>query len=88
MRRFSIAQYIRSVDDATATETLSGRYVFGDIDQWQLAMTTRANVIFAPRASLQVFMQPLLATGDYSGFKELARPGFGAAGGTTTNRES
>ena len=37
-------------------------------------MTTRANVIFAPRVSLQVFMQPLLATGDYSGFKELARP--------------
>ena len=37
-------------------------------------MTTRANVIFSPHASLQVFMQPLLATGDYSGFKELARP--------------
>jgi hypothetical protein len=31
-------------------------------------------VIFTPHASLQVFMQPLLATGDYSGFKELARP--------------
>jgi hypothetical protein len=37
-------------------------------------MTTRANVIFSPHASLQVYMQPLLATGDYSGFKELAQP--------------
>ena len=73
-RSRSFAQYVRSVDDATAIETFGGRYVFGDIDQWQLSVTTRANVIFAPRVSLQVFMQPLLATGDYSGFKELARP--------------
>jgi hypothetical protein len=48
--------------------------VFAGIDQWQLTMTTRTNVIFSPHLSLQVYMQPLLATGDYSGFKELARP--------------
>ena len=68
------AQYVQSVDDATATSTYGGRYVFGGIDQWQLSMTTRAKVIFSPHASLQVFMQPLLATGDYGGFKELAQP--------------
>jgi hypothetical protein len=73
-RSYGFAQYVRSVDDPTATSTLGGRYVFGGIDQWQLAMTTRARVIFSPHASLQVYMQPLLATGDYSGFKELARP--------------
>jgi hypothetical protein len=73
-RSYGYAQYVRSVDDPTATSTFGGRYVFGGIDQWQLTMTTRANVIFSPHASLQVYMQPLLATGDYSGFKELAQP--------------
>jgi hypothetical protein len=73
-RSYGFAQYVRSVDDATAVSTFGGRYVFGGIDQWQLTMTTRAKVIFSPHASLQVFMQPLLATGDYGGFKELARP--------------
>ncbi len=73
-RSYGFAQYVQTVDDATATSTYGGRYVFGGIDQWQLTMTTRANVIFSPHASLQVFMQPLLATGDYSGFKELALP--------------
>src|SRR5262245_25870482 len=73
-RSYGFAQYVRSVDDPTATSTLGGRYVFGGIDQWQLTMTTRAKLIFSPHASLQVFMQPLLATGDYTGFKELARP--------------
>ena len=73
-RSYGVAQYVQSVADPTATSTFGGRYVFGGIDQWQLTMTTRANVIFSPHASLQVFMQPLLATGDYSGFKELALP--------------
>jgi hypothetical protein len=73
-RSYSFAQYVRSVEDVTAASTFGGRYVFGGIDQWQLTMTTRARVIFSPHASLQIFMQPLLATGDYSGFKELARP--------------
>jgi hypothetical protein len=73
-RSYGYAQYVSSVVDPTAVSTLGGRYVFGGIDQWQLTMTTRAKVIFTPHASLQVYMQPLLATGDYSGFKELARP--------------
>ena len=73
-RSYGIAQYVRSVIDPTAVSTFGGRYVFSGIDQWQLAMTTRANIIFTPHVSLQVFMQPLLATGDYTGFKELAQP--------------
>jgi hypothetical protein len=73
-RSYGYAQYVRRVADPTATDTYGGRYVFGGIDQWELTMTTRANVIFSPHASLQVYMQPLLATGDYGGFKELARP--------------
>ena len=36
-------------DRCLAVDTFGSRYVFGGIDQWQLSMTTRANVIFTPR---------------------------------------
>ena len=84
------AQYVKSVTDATNTTTYGGRYVFGAIDQQQLSMTTRVSMIVIPKISLQVYMQPLLAAGDYSGFKELARPGsydfipYGGAASTIT----
>jgi hypothetical protein len=51
-----------------------GRYVFGELEQSQLTMTTRVSVIVTPKVSMQVFAQPLIAVGDYGDFKELARP--------------
>src|SRR5215510_2825291 len=36
-------------------------------------MTTRVTMVLTPTVSLQVFAQPLLAAGDYTHFKELAR---------------
>jgi hypothetical protein len=68
------AQYVRTVIDATATDTYGGRYVFGQLEQRQLTRTTRVSVIVTPTVSLQVFAQRLLAVGDYSDFKELALP--------------
>ncbi len=68
------AQYVRSVTDASATETYGGRYVFADIDQFQISMQTRVNWILSPKMSLQVYAQPLISVGDYWDFKELARP--------------
>jgi hypothetical protein len=73
-RNRNAAQYVRTVADATAGATYGNRYVFGELDQWQLTLTTRISMIVTPRVSLQVFMQPLLAAGDYTAFKELARP--------------
>ena len=61
-------------DDATAVATHGQRYVFGTIDQTEISMTTRLNLILTPTVSVQVFAQPLLASGDYVNFKELARP--------------
>ena len=69
-----LAQYVQSVSDQTATGTFGGRYVFGTIDQTQLSLTTRVNLILSPRISIRVFAQPLIAAGDYSHFKELAAP--------------
>ena len=73
-RSRATAQYVRETGDATADATFGKRYVFGTIDQTQVSMTTRVSLVLSPRLSLQVFMQPLLATGDYLDFKELARP--------------
>jgi hypothetical protein len=73
-RSRSIAQYVTTVEDATASDTFGSRYVFGELAQSQLTMTTRVSVIVAPTVSLQIYAQPLLAVGDYGDFKELARP--------------
>ena len=87
-RNNNAAQYVRTTEDATAAATYGNRYVFGLLEQSQLSMTTRVNVILTPKVSVQVFAQPLLATGDYSDFKELSAPRtfdflhYGAAGST------
>ncbi len=73
-RSRGIAQYVNSISDATAASTYGSRYVFSDIDQFQVSMSTRINWILSPKMSLQVYMQPLLSVGDYWDFKELARP--------------
>ena len=73
-RGHNIAQYVTTIPDPGAASTFGARYVFADLHETQLSMTTRINWIFTPKASLQVYAQPLLATGRYWGFKQLARP--------------
>ena len=48
--------------------------MFSDLDQTTLSMDTRVSWTFTPRMSLQLFLQPFLASGDYSRFKELHQP--------------
>jgi len=73
-RSHAVAQYVRSVADETADRTFGARYVFSDLDQTILSMDTRVSWTFTPRLSLQLYLQPFIATGDYSGFKELHAP--------------
>jgi hypothetical protein len=68
------AQYVDTFDDALATNTFGHRYVFADLDQTTVSASIRLNWIFTPRLSLEVYAQPLLSSGSYTGFKELARP--------------
>ena len=68
------AQYVTSVTDVNATNTFGGRYVFADIDQFDVSLTTRVNWILGPKMSLQVYTQPLISVGRYWDLKELARP--------------
>ncbi len=68
------AQYVDTFDDPSATRTFGHRYVFADLDQTTVSASVRLNWIFTPRLSLEVYAQPLLSSGRYTGFKELARP--------------
>jgi hypothetical protein len=68
------AQYVDTFDDALATNTFGHRYVFADLDQTTVSASLRLNWIFTPRLSLEMYAQPLLSSGRYAGFKELARP--------------
>ena len=68
------AQYVTATEDATAMATSGKRYVFARLQQKQLSLDTRVNVLFTSKASLQMFMQPLVVVGDYLDFKSLAAP--------------
>jgi hypothetical protein len=48
------------------------RYIFGKLKQTTVRLTARVNYTITPRLSLQVYAQPFVSAGDYSGFKELA----------------
>jgi hypothetical protein len=67
------AQYVDTFDDPMAANTFGHRYVFADLDQTTVSASVRLNWIFTPRLSLEVYAQPLLSSGSYTGFKELAR---------------
>jgi hypothetical protein len=71
---FEAAQWVTSTTDPTATATYGGRYIFADMTQRTLSANIRLNWTFTPTLSLQLFLQPLISSGEYSNFKELARP--------------
>jgi len=67
-------QYVQSVDDPTATAFDSTRYVFADLEQNSVSFDTRLNITFTPNLTFEVFLQPLIASGQYSRYKEYAAP--------------
>ena len=74
------AQYVRRVDDAfaalaapTGGRAARARYVFAELDEWEVASDIRLNWTFTPTMSVQLFAQPLLASGRFRRFGELAR---------------
>jgi hypothetical protein len=70
----AIGQYVRGVNDPTATQTFGTRHVFATMDQRQVSMVTRVDWTFTPALSLQVFAQPLISAGDFYDYKEFTRP--------------
>ncbi|MDH3292340.1 MAG: carbohydrate binding family 9 domain-containing protein [Gemmatimonadota bacterium] len=67
-------QYVTAVDDPTADAFFGRRYVFAELNQKSLSITTRLNVTFTPTMTLELFMQPLISANDFSNFKEFDEP--------------
>jgi len=68
----NFAQWIKNVDDDG--DGNNDHYVFGELKDRVVDFTTRLDISFTTNASLQLYIQPFIAVGDYSNFKELARP--------------
>lgn len=72
--RNSKIQWVTKVIDPFMTETFGNRYVFGKIQQRTLSSEIRVNWTFTPKMTLQLYLQPFLAIGQYDQFRELAKP--------------
>ncbi|MBN2412444.1 carbohydrate binding family 9 domain-containing protein [candidate division KSB1 bacterium] len=68
------SQWVDFFDDPTAINTYAKRYVFATLKQNELSAGIRINWTFTPKLSFQLYAQPLISTGDYSEYKELAKP--------------
>lgn len=68
------SQWVNVFNDITAKNTFEKRYVFGELDQTTLSASIRLNWTFTPQLSLQLYVQPLISSGSYVNFKELAQP--------------
>jgi hypothetical protein len=67
-------QYVTAVQDLTATAFGGTRYIFSFIRTRTLSLETRANWTFTPALTLQLYVQPFVASGDYQRFREFAAP--------------
>jgi hypothetical protein len=67
-------QYVTSVSDPTSTAFFGNRYVLSSLVQKTLSLDTRVAMTFSPTSTLELFVQPFIATGEYSDFKEFNAP--------------
>ena len=72
----SEAQYVRQLadPDASAAPTYNVRYLFADLDQTTFVFETRIEYTFTSKLSLQSYIQPFIAVGRYTQFKEFTTP--------------
>jgi hypothetical protein len=73
-RSLNTAQFTRTFTDAAATNTFGTRYVFADVEQTTVSIDTRIEWTLTSRLSVQTYMQPFVAVGRYSNFKEFLAP--------------
>lgn len=74
----SLLQYVGVYPDSTATAFYGNRYVLSSIKQKQIEFDTRLSVTFTPRTTLELYVQPFIASGHYLQFKEFDAPRQGA----------
>src|SRR6185295_11601536 len=67
-------QYVANTSTLAYTPTFGKRYLFGDLERNEIGLEARVDYTFTPSLSLQMYAQPLLSSGDYVGYKQLAAP--------------
>lgn len=67
--RVTDAQWVDAIEDGESVH-----YVYGELDSRTLDFTTRARASFTPELSLELYLQPFIAIGDYENIKELIAP--------------
>jgi len=67
-------QWVKKVSDSLMVSTYGQRYIFAHLDRKTLAAEIRFDITFSPRLTLQAYLQPFIAVGKYSSFRELSRP--------------
>ncbi|MGQ9578475.1 MAG: DUF5916 domain-containing protein [Candidatus Aminicenantales bacterium] len=73
-RELTNIQWVTRIADPLMISTFGQRYVFGHLDRRTVAAEIRLDLTFTPRLTLQAYLQPFVAVGKYSDFRELARP--------------
>jgi len=68
------SQYVGSYADSAYTLFYGNRYVFAHLTQNSVSMDTRFNVTFSPTLTLELFMQPLIASGQFARYNAFAAP--------------
>ncbi len=85
-------QYLRTLEEGPDA-TFGQRYLFGWLDYGEIAAPVRANWLFGPDLSLELYAEPFAASGRYFDIGELAAARtsalrtYGEAEGTTIERE-
>lgn len=68
-----VAMYVTTLEGQQYEPTYGNQYVFGTLDQKVLDIGIRAEWTASSRLSMQLYLQPFLASGAYSDFKFLTR---------------
>ena len=70
---FRISRFDHDAQWVTNEEAANSptHYVFARLDQRTVALTTRVNYTMSPTLSLQLYAEPFVSAGAYSGYKEL-----------------
>ncbi len=72
-REIDPAQYVSQTSDIGFAPTFGRAYIFSDLERQSFSVETRLNMTFTPDLTLQLFAQPLISSGDYLTYKQLAR---------------
>ncbi|UCG31029.1 MAG: carbohydrate binding family 9 domain-containing protein [candidate division WOR-3 bacterium] len=68
-------QWVANIPDPTAVSTYNTSYVFSDLEKKVTSGTVRLDWGLTPELSLQMYVQPYIAVGSYSGYKRLLEGG-------------